>query len=52
MGEEIYIRINQRNRVEKWGRLLGEIIHMGQSMNQLSMDWGYSINFEELVNAP
>lgn len=51
MGEEVYIRVNPRNRVEKWGRLLGEIIMGGISMNQMSMDIGYSINFEELQNA-
>jgi endonuclease YncB( thermonuclease family) len=51
LGEEVYIRVNQRNRVEKWGRLLGEVIHGGMSMNQMSMDTGHSINFEELQNA-
>lgn len=50
MGEEVYIRVNPKMRVEKWGRLLGEIIHMGININQLSMDLGYSINLEELDN--
>jgi len=45
LGEEIYVKVNPHNRVEKWGRLLGEIIHQGMNMNQLSMDSGYSVEF-------
>jgi endonuclease YncB( thermonuclease family) len=45
LGEEVNIIINPKNRVEKWGRILGEIIHMGQNINQMSMDWGYSVEF-------
>ena len=50
-GKEVYIRVNPINRVEKWGRLLGEVILGGMNINQLSMDTGHSINFEELQNA-
>ncbi len=32
-------------RVGKWGRILGEIIHMGININNSSIDWGYSIPF-------
>ena len=46
LGEEVNVLINPKNRVEKWGRILGEIIHMGQNINQMSMDWGYSVSFE------
>ena len=45
LGEEVKIEINPEKRTEKWGRLLGEIIHMGQNINQMSMDWGYSVEF-------
>ena len=45
LGEEVYIKVNPHNRVEKWGRLLGEIISMGTNINQLSMDSGYSVEF-------
>ena len=45
MGEEVNILINPRNRVGKFGRLLGRIIHMGQNINQMSLDWGYSVPF-------
>ena len=40
-----------RQRVEKWGRLLGEVSHLGLSLNQKSLDQGYSIKFEEIENA-
>jgi len=45
LGEEIYVKVNPHNRVEKWGRLLGEIIHQGININQSSMDLGYSVEF-------
>lgn len=45
MDEEVFVIINPANRVEKWGRLLGEIIHMGLNLNQMSMDMGYSVRF-------
>ena len=44
LGEEVYI-IPPKQRVEKWGRLLGEIIHTGRNINQESMDWGHSIQW-------
>ena len=48
MGEEVYIRVNPNKRVEKWGRLLGEVILGGMSLNQMSMDTGHSINFLDI----
>jgi len=45
LGEEVDIVVDNYNRVGKWGRLLGEIIHQGMNMNQLSMDSGYSVEF-------
>ncbi len=46
MGEEVMIIINRRNRVEKWGRLLGEIIHGGININEASKVNGHAITFE------
>ena len=37
MGEEVLIKINPNNRVGKFGRIIGEIIHMGENMNQASL---------------
>ncbi len=44
LGEEVYIKLTQ-NRVEKWGRLLGEIIFGGQSISELSLMVGNSVPF-------
>ena len=49
-GKDIEIVLT-RQRVGKWGRLLGEINHLGMSLNQQSLDMGYSIKFEEIENA-
>ena len=45
LGDEVLIQINPENRVGKWGRILGDIIHMGRSMNDLSLNLGYSSVF-------
>jgi endonuclease YncB( thermonuclease family) len=49
-GEEVTIVIDQKNRVGKWGRLLGDIIHLGRSMSELSLNLGYSMPFKSEVN--
>lgn len=43
LGEDVDILIDSNNRVEKWGRLLGEIIHLGMNINQMSIDTGHAI---------
>lgn len=43
LGEEVEIRINPLNRVGRWGRLIGEVIHLGLNINDESLRWGYSI---------
>lgn len=47
LGEEVEVVIDMKNRVEKWGRLLGEIIHRGMSMNELSIMQGQAVKFGE-----
>ncbi|KKK66066.1 hypothetical protein LCGC14_2967830 [marine sediment metagenome] len=49
-GEDVQIVLTPQ-RVEKWGRLLAEIYHIGLSLNQQSLEQGYSIKFEEIENA-
>ena len=49
-GKDVEI-VLARQRVEKWGRLLGEVMHIGRSMNDISLDLGYSIKFEEIENS-
>lgn len=45
MGEKVMVLVNKQNRVEKWGRLLGEVIHNGMNMNNTSRILGHSIQF-------
>jgi len=47
LGEEVEVHINPKNRVEKWGRLLGEIMLMGISVNKMSLEMGFSVPFEK-----
>ena len=44
LGEEVEIVINPKNRVGKWGRLLGEVKHMGFDMGELSIQNNKSTN--------
>ena len=45
-GEEIDILINRKNRVDKWGRLLGKIFHRGLDAGQEMMHLGMVTSFE------
>jgi len=47
MGEEVDVMVNRKLRVGKWGRIIGRIIHMGQDINQLSIDNGHAVPFDE-----
>jgi len=51
LGKEVTILINPQLRVEKWGRLLGEILFDGLNINELSLIEGFSKPFEEVPNA-
>jgi len=45
LNKEVDILIDPSNRVEKWGRLLGEVVHLGMNLNELSMIEGMSVPF-------
>lgn len=45
-GEEIDILVDPNERVDKWGRILGRVLHRGMSMNELSLLNGHSVPFE------
>ena len=47
LNEEVEILINQQNRVEKWGRLLGEVLFQGMNLNKLSILFGYAVRFDD-----
>ena len=45
MGEEVYIKVNPRNRVGKWGRIIGEVFHNGINLNYESLREQMSVPF-------
>ena len=47
LGKDVEIIMDQKNRVEKWGRLLGEVVFHGFNMGEMSVTFGYSVPFEE-----
>ena len=47
LNEEVEIRVNPNNRVEKWGRLLGQVIHRGFDMGELSIQNDKSTDLKE-----
>ena len=46
LGKEVEV-IPTKMRVEKWGRLLANIIHLGQDMSQLSIDTGHAVSWKD-----
>ena len=45
LNEDVEIIIDPKQRVGKWGRILGTINHLGRNINQLSIDTGQAIVF-------
>ena len=46
LGAEVEILINPRNRVEKWGRLLGEIVFQGMNIGKEMITMGFATTFK------
>ena len=46
-GEDIEVIVDPDNRVGKWGRIIGEVLHRGMSINELSILQGHSVPFGE-----
>lgn len=44
-GEDVFIKINPKNRVEKYGRLLGSVINKGMDMGDAMMRMGLAVPF-------
>ena len=44
-GEEVQIRIDPNNRVDKFGRLLGRVLHTGLDVGQEMLVWGLALPF-------
>lgn len=47
LGKEVTIIIDEKNRVGKYGRLIGEIIYGGENINEASLREGQSIDFSQ-----
>ena len=47
LGEYVEVVLT-RQRVEKWGRLLAEVVHIGRNLGDISLELGYSIKFEDI----
>lgn len=47
LGKEVDILIDSRNRVEKFGRLIGDVVIGGESMSEASLRDRQSIRFGE-----
>jgi len=46
LGEKVQIKINPKNRVEKYGRLLGNVISRGMDMGEAAIRLGLVNTFE------
>lgn len=46
LNQDVDILIDPKQRVGKWGRLLGTVIHQGIDINQLSIMMGHATTFE------
>jgi endonuclease YncB( thermonuclease family) len=44
-GQEVHITINPDNRVEKYGRLLGNVISRGIDMGETELRLGYAVEY-------
>lgn len=49
LGNEVRVVMNFRNRVEKFGRLIGDIIFGGDSMSEASIRNGHSLDFWDAI---
>jgi endonuclease YncB( thermonuclease family) len=45
LGTMVDIKMTRRNRVDKWGRLLGNLVHHGRDMGEESMLMGHSTSW-------
>lgn len=50
LNKEVLIKVNYFNRVEKWGRLLGNIIFEGIDVGEESINAGINIPWEQRLD--
>lgn len=51
LGEQVEV-IPTQTRVEKWGRLLANVMHLGQDMSQQSINTGHAVSWEDREISP
>ena len=49
LGEEVDIIINPKNRVGKWGRLLGQVFHRGMDLGEEEINKGLAVSWEDRI---
>lgn len=47
LGEEVYIQLDPKDRVDKWGRLLGKVICKGVDITDLIVQTGHAVAWED-----
>ena len=47
LGEDVDVEIDPHHRVEKWGRLLGKIVHLGMDVGEESIRAGHAVPWEQ-----
>ena len=46
-GDIVDVLIDPNNRTEKWGRLLGDVRHLGLLVSKLMLSTGHAVRFDE-----
>ena len=46
MNKDVEVIVDPKNRIGKWGRILGRIIQGGRDINRTSVEQGFAVDFE------
>ena len=49
LNTDVHIKVNPKNRVGKWGRIIGEVFHEGENMSQASLREQQSVPFGQEI---
>ena len=52
LGKDVDVKVDKNNRVEKWGRLLGEVWCNGFNMAEESIRRGHAVSWRDRANVP
>ena len=51
LNQDVEVIVNVKNRVGKFGRLLGEVLFRGMNMGEESINQGHAVDFEQREGA-